>query len=147
MARFAIFFGQRKAKFYLRPDADDSTDGWTDELNGTTDIYQSIDETIIDDANYVISPMVVGATTDLTVRLYEGATEIAEWTHSDIASTFITTTQILTTPEFEAIANFSDLFVELDDNAGNVYRFSLGDPAGGAAEPVKVKYRYKKVVN
>jgi hypothetical protein len=54
--------------------------------------------------------------------------------------------QTLTAPQFAAITSFANLFAELDDNQGNVYRFPISNPPGGAEQPVKVKYRYKKLV-
>ena len=89
--------------------------------------------------------LVRSAGVDLTVRLFEGSTQIAEWTHSDISTTFATASQTLTTPQFDAINNFGDLFIEFDDNSGNVYRFQLGNPPEGVAQPVTVKYRYGKI--
>lgn len=129
---------------YLRPDSDVATDGWTDEGGGTSNIFQSIDEAEINDTDYVQSPIIVSATVDLTVRLCEGPTTIAEWTHNDIGGSFVTANQELTTPQFEAIGNFDNLFVELDDNAGNVYRCQVGNPPSGVAQPVELHYRYKK---
>jgi hypothetical protein len=89
-----------------------------------------------------------GGTTvmSLNVRLFEGATEIAEWTHASIPDTFTTAEQTLTGPQFAAIGDFSDLFVEFDDNDGHTYLCQLSDPSGGVAEPVVVRYRYGKVV-
>ena len=85
------------------------------------------------------------AISHLKVRLYDGATQIAEWTHTDIADTFADAVQTLTGPQVAAITNFANLFVELDDTFGSVYRFALSDPPGGVVAPVTVKYRYKKL--
>jgi len=128
---------------YLRPDGDTARGGWTDHAGGTSNIYQAIDEASANDSDFIRSPVI--ATADLSVRLFEGSTQIAEWTHSDIPATFTTAIQTLTTPQFDAINNFSDLFIEFDDNSGNVYRFQLGNPPEGVAQPVTVKYRYGKI--
>lgn len=129
----------------LFPDGDAATDGWVDEVGGTSNIFQSINEAAVDDANYVKSPAVLASSANLFVRLYDGATMIVEWEHTGISSTFTTATQTLTTPQFEAITDFANLFVELDDSLGNVYRFPITDPAAGMAEPIKLHYRYKKL--
>ena len=41
---------------FLRPDSDNLTTGWTDQAAGTTNLYQTIDETSASDADYVRSP-------------------------------------------------------------------------------------------
>lgn len=41
---------------YLRPVADTSLGGWTDQSGGTTDIYATIDETTASDSDYVQTP-------------------------------------------------------------------------------------------
>jgi hypothetical protein len=132
------------AIIYLRPDGDTATDGWTDQAGGASNIYQSIDETTLNDTNYVKSPDVTGTNADLTVRLFEGATEIVAWNHTNIAATFTDAVQTLTTPQYDAIANFNNLFAEFDDNQGNVYRFPISNPISGADPPVKIRYRFKK---
>ena len=130
---------------YLRPDGDTATDGWTDASAGTSNIFQSVDEASVGDADYVQSPSITSGTSDLTVRLCEGITTIATWTHSNIGTSFTTAIQTLTTPQFAAITDFSNLFVEFDDGSGNVYRCQMGNPAAGVAEPVKLHYRFKKL--
>ena len=82
---------------------------------------------------------------DLKVRLFDGATQVAEWSHSGVTDTFADAEQTLTEPQRALISNYANLFAELDDNQGNVYRFALGDPVGSVSSPVKVKYRYKKL--
>lgn len=126
---------------YLRPDADSIDGSWTNELGGTT-LFSSIDESVADDADYiqssalpsmdvakiglsnpsarVTSPVKVryrykkdsAAAADLTVRLLQGATQIASWTHSGISSSFVTTEQTLSGPEFASITDFDDLYIE-----------------------------------
>jgi len=41
---------------FLRPDADDSNAGWINELGGSTNLFESIDEETPSDADYVQSP-------------------------------------------------------------------------------------------
>ena len=53
--------------------------------------------------------------------------------------------QTLTAPQYAAITGFANLFLEFDDNQSNVYRFQLADPPLGTDQPIKVKYRYKKI--
>ena len=101
---------------------------------------------VLTDLFSIIDQQEVEASTSLTVRLFDGSTEIAEWTHNDIAETFTDAVQTLTTPQYGAITDFANLFVELDDDNGSVYRFSLGDPPGGVDQPINVRYRYKKLV-
>jgi len=139
------------APFLLRPDGDTTTIGWIDPVGGVIDIYQNIDEITASDSDFVQSNRTFSATVaplaaDLKVRLYDGATMIVEWTHTDISDTFVDVEQTLTAPQFAAITSFANLFIEFDDDQGNVYRFQLSDPPGGAGAPVKVKYRYRKVV-
>lgn len=127
----------------IRPDADTALDGWTDQAGGTTAIYATVDESTASDSDYVQSPIISAGQADLKVRLLEGSTQIAEWTHSNISETFTTVEQTLTSPQLAAISDFSNLFIELDDNAGSVYKLSLGDPVGLFGEPVVLRYRYK----
>jgi hypothetical protein len=54
---------------------------------------------------------------DLTVRLLEGLTEIASWSHSDIGTTVIQVEQTLTSPQVGAISNYSDLHLEFEGDA------------------------------
>jgi len=49
-------------KEILRPDADDSISDWTNETDGTTNLFHSIDETAFDDADYIKSPIPAGTT-------------------------------------------------------------------------------------
>jgi hypothetical protein len=128
---------------YLRPDADITDGGWTNELGNNTDLYASVDETAANDSDYIQSSVNavadvcririsnpstgVGApfkvryryqkqgsgTADLTVRLFQGSTQIASWTHSNISATLGTVTQTLTGPQFASITDFSNLELEL----------------------------------
>ena len=98
------------------------------------------------DIEYVPTVAATRGVADLKVRLMQGTTQIAEWSHADIADTFAVTEQTLTAPQFAAIGDFAVLEVEFDDNKGNVYRTALSNPHAGMAQPVKVRYRYRKLV-
>jgi hypothetical protein len=50
-----------------------------------------------------------GVQIDLTVRLMDGATEIAVWTHTDIGATLTSVEQTLTSGEAGAITDYTDL--------------------------------------
>jgi hypothetical protein len=125
---------------YLRPDADDTDGGWTNDADGTT-LFSAIDEIVADDNDFIKSsdngvvdlakirlsnpaggvaqPATVryrykkiGSTgIILTVTLYQGAAEIASWTHSGISGSFATVDQLLTSPQFVSITDFDALFL------------------------------------
>jgi Concanavalin A-like lectin/glucanases superfamily len=131
---------------FMRPDADDTDGTWTDQSGGTS-LFAAIDETVVDDADYIQSvqapvndlckirisdPSVAPgqpfkvryrykktgtAAIDLRVRLLEGTTVIATWTHSDIGTDFLTTTQTLSGGEFASITDFNNLYIEFRANA------------------------------
>jgi hypothetical protein len=124
----------------LSPDGDVATDGWTDKDGGTTNIWQGIANA--SDVDYVQSPA-LAATSDLVVRLFEGSTLVQQWTHNDVGEAFNDAVQTVT----GSVGNFSNLFVELDDLQGNVYRFALGNPASGRIGSPEIAYRYKKLVS
>ena len=146
---------------YLRPDADDTDGGWTNELDGSV-LFSSIDEAApADDNDYIKSstgpfpdvckvrlsnPSSLVATpakvrirykksgTDeinLVVQLKQGATEIAQWSYVNIPNTFTTAEEVLTTAQFNAITDFNDLFLEFQAGA-EVYS-GPGDIVSGAA--------------
>lgn len=56
-------------------------------------------------------------TIELRVRLLEGTTERASWTHSDIPLGPVLAEQVLTSGEFAAITNFDNLYLEFRGNA------------------------------
>ena len=128
------------ASEYLRPDADIAADGWTDQAGGASNIWQGL---AAGDLDYVQSPALADASTDLVVRLYEGSTLVQQWTHNDVGESFADAEQTVT----GGIGDFSNLFVEMDDTQGNVYRFSLGNPSSGGIASPKIAYRYKKLVS
>lgn len=132
---------------FLRPDADSVDGGWTNESGGTTlfssidettandtDYIQSATNpasdickiSLGDTAVPLIAPVYVryrykkdnaGQTMALTVRLLEGTTQIASWTHTNISTSFVTAEQTLTTGELAAITDFNNLFLEFSATA------------------------------
>jgi hypothetical protein len=130
---------------FLSPDADSIDGGWTNEADGTI-LSPSIDEMISDDSDFIKSsqnpaadickislsdPTVTPAAPfaimyrykkvgtdqiDLTVRLLQGTTQIAAWSHPNIGTGFLNAEQLLTNPEFATITDFNNLFVEFNAN-------------------------------
>ena len=128
---------------YLRPDADDLDGSWTNELDGTNLFPSIDEAIVPDDADYIKSgnhpvadicrfgisnptrtpagPMRLRVryrregtgVVNLVVRLKQDTTEIAAWTYNDIGASFVTAEETLTGPQFAAITNFNNLFVEL----------------------------------
>jgi hypothetical protein len=126
---------------FLRPESTDSAGGWLTELGGT-DLHNSIDDVTIDDADYIRSESdpvldlcVVklsagsvdvakdvrvkyrykkdgSATIDLRVRLLEGVTERAAWTHTGIATDFVIASQTLSLVEAESVTDWSNVYLE-----------------------------------
>jgi hypothetical protein len=125
-----------------RPDSDVSLGYWTDEGDGTTDIYQSIDEASPNDADYIkssfkpsndtseyglsniVDPQVGsghivryryhknnagGNQINLTVKMMQGSTEIASWTHPDIGENPATAEKTLTQEQADSITDYADL--------------------------------------
>jgi hypothetical protein len=125
----------------LKPDNDNIDGGWTNELGGPS-LAPSIDETVPDDDDYIISsdrpvsdickislsnpsgaiqqPVAIlyrfkkqgAAAINLRVRLLEGTTEIASWTHTNISSDAITLEQNLSGAQVAAISDPTNLFLE-----------------------------------
>lgn len=128
---------------YLLPDADDADGNWTNELDTNLLLYQSVDELVTDDADYVkseadpaadivrfrlsnptytVAPPATMAirfkrsgtgVIDLTVRVLEGTTPIVEYVYTDIADTFVDIEETLTSGEYASITDFNNLFVEI----------------------------------
>ena len=128
----------------LTPDDDVVDGSWTNELGGTilytsidesvaddADYIQSSINPVNDLVRIQLSNPATGVAqpvklkyrykkndsptaANLTARLKQGAVEIAAWTHTDISSSFVTATQTLTEPQFAAITDFTNLFVELE---------------------------------
>ena len=127
----------------VAPDADSAAGGWTTDSGGGTNLFASIDESTASDTDYIRSPTRSAVAADLIVRLKQDSTTIATWTHNSIGTSYVDAVQTLTAPQLAAITNFANLFIEFDDNAGAVYRASLGNPSSALTTPVTVSYRYK----
>jgi hypothetical protein len=123
----------------LHPDADVTDGGWLNEASGSilsssidelvindTDYIRSSVMPVSDVCEVAISdpggtpaqPMTVSyryknggnsGSIGLIVSLMQGTTEIASWMHTGVSATFGTTTQTLTSDEFAAISDFTDL--------------------------------------
>jgi hypothetical protein len=137
---FSAWYSIADNLVHLSPDADIAADGWLTQADGAVNLYQSI--AAVSDLDYAQSPALAGPTSDLAVRLYEGSTLVQAWTHNNVGDTFTDAVQTVT----GSISNAANLFVELDDLQGNVYRFSLGNPPALLTTP-EIRYRYKKLVN
>jgi len=128
----------------MRPDADASNSGWTDQGGGTANLYATADEASASDADYVVSSknpvadvlrfrmsdpttgvaepfnvsyrygLTGGGSCTITARLKQGSTLIKAWVHTDATATFKTVTQTLSSGEFAAITDFNDLFMEFE---------------------------------
>lgn len=128
------------------PDADISDGSWTDQ-GGGTNLFAAIDEQILSDSDYIQSALNPNtdiceinlsnpgqtpgqpfeifyryrnsgeARMDLVVRLVQGTTIIATWTHSNIGQSFVTASQALSGAEFAAITDFNDLRIRFQANA------------------------------
>lgn len=129
----------------LAPDADVSDGGWTTEA-GTTTLFSSVNEAVIDDATYIKSvgtpvndtcrlslsdPSLVVAgdfvveyryaksgtdRIDIVVRLKQGTTTVASWTHADVGTTEVTAAQTLTGSELALITDANALEIEIVAN-------------------------------
>jgi hypothetical protein len=67
----------------------------------------------------------------LTVRLKQGATDIAEWSYSDISDTFTTSEETLTALQFNSITDFNDLFLEFEATTSPLAALIAGLTADG----------------
>jgi len=136
------FFFQSTASI-ITPDADDNDGSWLNEVGGTT-LVPSIDEMVPNNSDYIISsvepisdiarvrlsdpsgaiqqPMSVfyrcgtqgTGSINLKVRLMQGTTQIAEWTHFPCPSAPTTVEQVLTSPQFTSITDPTNLFLEFE---------------------------------
>jgi hypothetical protein len=141
---------------FLRPDADDETGNWTNEAD-TTPLFSSIDESSAGDSDFIKSgndpaadvcrfrltnPAVAlqppgkvrvryeregPGPIALTVRLREGTVVIAQWVYENIANTFTTAEETLTSGEYASIADFDDLFIELEANSVSPFAVAQRD--------------------
>jgi len=94
------------------------TDTWQVGLSGATDPQTSSNHIV----RYAYQKSAAGVTSlDLTVRLLQGTTQIASWTHSDISSSFTLAEQTLSAVQTDSITNYSDLRLEfIATHAGGV---------------------------
>jgi len=53
----------------------------------------------------------VGVSISLTVELLEGDTQVASWTHNNVAAGLLTYEQLLTTAQASTITNYGNLFL------------------------------------
>lgn len=127
----------------IRPNADTSLGSWVDQANGTINIYQSIDESAVSDADYVQSPInpsnniykfklqtaldpnihtghsvtvrycLTTGSRTLTIRLIEGTTTRATWVKNPTGSWY-TDTLTVSEAEAAAITDYSNLYLELE---------------------------------
>lgn len=124
------------------PEEDISLGEWTDELDGTTDIYTSIDEELPNDSDYIKSPFLPQANTykvklqnavdpetgnnhsvfcrfscsgsaSIKIRLVEGTTTIAEW-EEEASASIVTVEKVLTTEQADSITDYENLYLELE---------------------------------
>lgn len=51
---------------------------------------------------------------NLTVTLFSGATQIAQWVHTDIGTSWVTSTQTLTSGEAASIADYADMWFRIE---------------------------------
>src|SRR5215204_2014546 len=130
---------------FLRPNADAVDGNWTNQAGSNVALYDSLDETVASDTDYIQSPTnpinevckialgdpsgalaepfvlryrynnISGA--QLKIRLLQGTTEIASWTETTAG--WNTSERTLTSPQFAAITDFTDLYVELKANAND----------------------------
>lgn len=123
---------------YARPASDAAAGSWFSSLGGA--LSAAIDETVFDDGDYIkdcvpsVARVNLGAVTDpvsssghivryrawspsggnLTVRLKQGATLIASWTHTGLSGTPATYAQTLTGVQADSITDYTALSVELE---------------------------------
>ncbi len=71
-----------------------------------------------------------GRQIDLTVSLLEGADVIASFVHVNIGNPWVTQAQLLTSPQADAITDYTDLRI----------RFTANDVGGGAARAAQVSF-------
>ena len=148
---------------FARPLSDVAINGWT-----PTPLNEQIDEDPYNDGDYIernavaycevglssvtdpnsstghivryrYGRTVTNRTLTLVVRLMQGSTEIASWTHVDPALSFVAASQTLTSLQADAITDYSDLRLRFDITAlqnsqvsGQVSWAELEVPEAGA---------------
>jgi NADPH-dependent ferric siderophore reductase len=137
-----IFLGEQA----YHPDSDDLVAQWLNEAGLGTNLYQSIDEVIPSDADYIKSPEDPGSSiyratledandpntdhghkvkyryrkepdtgvTNMKIRLKEGVTTIAEWTHTNVSTSWTDGEGTLTSGEADSIVDYADLLIEIE---------------------------------
>ncbi|MBL0307655.1 MAG: hypothetical protein IPQ25_16995 [Chitinophagaceae bacterium] len=120
-----------------RPVSDVSAGTWTASTG--SDLYAMLDETSVNDADYIVTTgastceVALGSLTDpavstghkvryrlsantggITVRLREGTTTIATWTHNPAPSALTTYEQTLTGGEADSITNYAALKLQFE---------------------------------
>lgn len=130
----------------ISPNADVSDGSWTNEVGSNVNLYASIDEATANDTDYIKSgnnpandlaevalsdpafqltaPVIAKyrykkegtAQIDLTVRLMQGATQIAAWSHTNISTSYVDAAQILTAPQVAAITDPLNLRFQFEAN-------------------------------
>lgn len=131
-----LFFSTVTAQ-YARPTSDVSAGGWT--ASSGTDLFAMIDEAVVDDADYITSStasiceVALGSMSDpalstghivryrisatvggIIVRLQEGTTTIASWTHNPAPSSLTTYAQTLSGSEADSITNYAALKLQFE---------------------------------
>lgn len=122
---------------YARPTSDVTTGAWVSSLGGS--LAAAIDETIADDADYIsttygsVCEVVYGSLADpgvssghkvryriaadagaIVVRLRQGATTIASWTHDPAPTSLSTFEQTLSGAEADTITDYSALKLQFE---------------------------------
>lgn len=124
---------------FARPVTDVTVTGWTTQSGGITALFDTLNETVADDADYARASLPDGdvlklalsavadpqtsnghvvryrigkvgsGTIGMTVSLRQGSTEIASWPHTDVVTGPTTYEQTLTAPQADAITDYTDL--------------------------------------
>lgn len=122
---------------YARPTSDVSAGTWT--ASSGSDLYAMLDETVASDADYIttttasICEVALGTLSDpasstghvvryrisatsggITVRLRQGTTTIATWTHSPAPTSLTTYAQTLSSGEADSITDYTALKLQFE---------------------------------
>lgn len=93
---------------YIKSQANVATDTFRIKLDAINDPVGSSGHII----RYRIARIGASPPYNFRIRLQQGVTTIAEWTHIDVGSTLTTYTQTLTGPQADAITDYTDLYIE-----------------------------------
>ena len=135
--RRGLTFGSVVTVQYARPTSDVTTGAWVSSLGGS--LAAAIDETIADDADYIgttygsTCEVALGSLADpgvstghkvryriaadagaIVVRLRQGATTIASWTHNPAPTSLSTFEQTLSGAEADSITDYSALKLQFE---------------------------------